>query len=52
MLTKFGGLSTPLVADACIGAGVPLRFAPPGIGAVIPGQRSPGGRSRPPLRQR
>ena len=42
MLTEFGGLSTPLVADACIRAGVPLRVAPPGIGAVIPGQRVAG----------
>jgi 4-hydroxy-4-methyl-2-oxoglutarate aldolase len=42
MLTEFGGLSTPLVADACIRAGVPLRVAPPGIGAVIPGQRIAG----------
>jgi 4-hydroxy-4-methyl-2-oxoglutarate aldolase len=42
MLTEFGGLSTPLVADACLRAGVPLRAAPPGIGAVIPGQRIAG----------
>jgi len=42
MLTEFGGLSTPLVADACVRAGVPLRVAPPGIGAVIPGQRVAG----------
>ena len=42
ILTEFGGLSTPLVADACIRAGVPLRIAPPGIGAVIPGQRVAG----------
>lgn len=42
MLMKFDGLSTPLVADACIRAGVPLRVAPPGIGAVIPGQRIAG----------
>ena len=42
MLTEFGGLSTPLVADACIRSGVPLRVAPPGIGAVVPGQRVAG----------
>ena len=42
MLTEFGGLSTPLVADACLRAGMPLRVAPPGIGAVIPGQRIAG----------
>jgi 4-hydroxy-4-methyl-2-oxoglutarate aldolase len=42
MVAEFGGLSTPLVADACIRAGAPLRVAPPGIGAVIPGQRIAG----------
>jgi 4-hydroxy-4-methyl-2-oxoglutarate aldolase len=42
MLAEFGGLSTPLVADACIRAGVPLRVAPSGIGAVIQGQRIAG----------
>jgi 4-hydroxy-4-methyl-2-oxoglutarate aldolase len=42
MLTEFDGLSTPLVADACVRAGVPLRVAPPGISAVIPGQRVAG----------
>jgi 4-hydroxy-4-methyl-2-oxoglutarate aldolase len=42
MLAEFGGLSTPLVADACIRAGVPLRVAPPGIRAVVPGQRVAG----------
>jgi 4-hydroxy-4-methyl-2-oxoglutarate aldolase len=38
VLTDFAGLSTPLVADACIRSGVPLRLAPPGIAAVIPGR--------------
>ncbi len=42
LLTEFGGLSTPLVADACLRAGLPLRVAPPGIGAVIAGQRVAG----------
>ena len=42
MLMEFDGLSTPLVADACVRAGVPLLVAPPGIGAVIPGQRIAG----------
>src|SRR6202035_2734640 len=42
MLREFGGLSTPLVADACLRAGMPLRVAPRGIGAVIPGQRVAG----------
>lgn len=30
------------MADACIRSGVPLRAAPPGIGAVIPGHRIAG----------
>ncbi|BFV59956.1 demethylmenaquinone methyltransferase [Kitasatospora sp. CMC57] len=38
----FAPLSTPLVADACVRLGVPLRVAPPGIGAVVPGQRVAG----------
>ena len=42
MLPEFAGLSTPLVADACVRAGVPLRVAPPGIGAVIPGRQIAG----------
>src|SRR6516225_2308392 len=42
MLTEFAGLSTPLVADACIRRNVPLRVAPPGIGAVVPGQQIAG----------
>jgi regulator of RNase E activity RraA len=42
MLEAFAELSTPLVADACVRLGVPLRAAPPGIGAVAPGQRIAG----------
>ena len=38
MLENFAGLSTPLVADACIRRQVPLRMAPPGIAAVVPGR--------------
>jgi regulator of RNase E activity RraA len=38
MLEGFAGLSTPLVADACLRVGVPLRVAPPGIAAVVPGR--------------
>ena len=38
MLEAFAELSTPLVADACVRLGVPLRAAPAGIGAVVPGQ--------------
>ncbi|MER5466597.1 RraA family protein [Streptomyces sp. NPDC002668] len=42
MLKAFADLSTPLVADACLRKDVPLRAAPPGIGAVVPGQRVAG----------
>lgn len=31
----FSGLSTPLIADACLRLGAPLRFAPPGIRLLI-----------------
>jgi 4-hydroxy-4-methyl-2-oxoglutarate aldolase len=42
MLKDFADLSTPLVADACVRHGVPLRAAPPGIAAVLPGRRLAG----------
>jgi regulator of RNase E activity RraA len=42
MLEDFADLSTPLVADACVRSGVPLRTAPPGIRAVVPGHRIAG----------
>jgi regulator of RNase E activity RraA len=42
VLTIFADLSTPLVADACIRCDLPLRVAPPGIGAVVPGRRVAG----------
>ena len=42
MLTIFADLSTPLVADACIRCDVPLRAAPPGVGAVVAGRRVAG----------
>ncbi|MER7466120.1 RraA family protein [Streptomyces sp. NPDC097981] len=42
MLKAFDDLSTPLVADACVRTGVPLRVAPPGIRAVLPGHRVAG----------
>jgi 4-hydroxy-4-methyl-2-oxoglutarate aldolase len=42
MLTPFADLSTPLVADACLRRTVPLRAAPPGISAIIPGRRIAG----------
>jgi 4-hydroxy-4-methyl-2-oxoglutarate aldolase len=42
VLEAFAGLSTPLVADACVRCGVPLRAAPAGIRAVVDGQRVAG----------
>jgi 4-hydroxy-4-methyl-2-oxoglutarate aldolase len=42
MLKIFADLSTPLVADACVRIDLPLRAAPPGIGAVVPGHRIAG----------
>jgi regulator of RNase E activity RraA len=42
VLEEFAGLSTPLVADACVRCGVPLRATPAGIGAVVAGQRVAG----------
>ncbi|MYV97838.1 RraA family protein [Streptomyces sp. SID3343] len=38
MSKAFADLSTPLVADACVRNGVPLRAAPTGIGPVLPGR--------------
>src|ERR1700735_432531 len=42
MLEAFADLSTPLVADACVRCGVPLRAAHSGIRAVVAGQRIAG----------
>ncbi|MER7459246.1 RraA family protein [Micromonospora sp. NPDC126480] len=42
MRERFADLSTPLVADACVRLGVPLRVAPAGIRPVVPGQRLAG----------
>jgi 4-hydroxy-4-methyl-2-oxoglutarate aldolase len=42
MLEAFAELSTPLVADACVRHGVPLRAAPAGIVAVVPRRRIAG----------
>ncbi|MGP4002685.1 RraA family protein [Streptomyces sp. 8N706] len=39
MVKAVADVSTPLLADACVRTGVPLRAAPPGIGAVVPGHR-------------
>src|SRR5580692_10531360 len=37
MLEAFADLSTPLIADACVRCGVPLRVAHPGIRPVVAG---------------
>ena len=42
MLESFADLSSPLVADACIRCGVPLRAAPAGIAAVVAGRQIAG----------
>jgi 4-hydroxy-4-methyl-2-oxoglutarate aldolase len=42
VLEAFAGLSTPLVADACVRCAVPLRAAPAGIRPVVAGQRVAG----------
>ncbi|QGN48708.1 RraA family protein [Micromonospora sp. WMMD558] len=42
MPEPFTDLSTPLVADACVRLGVPLRAAPAGIRPVVAGQRLAG----------
>ncbi|MFD8701874.1 RraA family protein [Kitasatospora sp. NPDC059648] len=42
MLKQFEGLSTPLVADACVRLGAGLRAAPVGVGAVTAGARVAG----------
>ncbi|MFJ9458001.1 RraA family protein [Kitasatospora sp. NPDC101447] len=42
MLKEFAGLSTPLVADACVRLGVGLRAAPVGVRGVAEGSRAAG----------
>jgi 4-hydroxy-4-methyl-2-oxoglutarate aldolase len=42
VLEIFAELSTPLVADACVRCDVPLRAAPAGITAVVPGRKVAG----------
>ncbi|MGI5241496.1 RraA family protein [Dactylosporangium sp. CA-139066] len=41
-MTDFADLSTPLIADACVRLGVPLRIAPAGVRAVTAGARLAG----------
>ena len=47
MIADVAGLSTPLVADACVRLGVPPRAAPAGIRAVVPGGLLLAGRALP-----
>ncbi|MET8626146.1 RraA family protein [Kitasatospora sp. NPDC004669] len=42
MLKAFEGLSTAVVADACVRVGVGLRAAPVGVAGVVPGARVAG----------
>jgi regulator of RNase E activity RraA len=42
MPNAFASLPTPLVADACLRCGVPLRVADPGLRPVVTGQRVAG----------
>src|SRR5437667_43316 len=42
LATAFSDLSTPLIADACLRAKVPLRVAPFGIRPVVQGMRVAG----------
>lgn len=42
MRDRFAALSTPLVADACLRLGLPVRSAPTGVRALVPGQRVAG----------
>lgn len=46
VLESFSLLSTPLIADACLRVGLPLRIAPAGIYPVHPGMKLTG-RARP-----
>src|SRR5438105_13814071 len=42
LATAFSDLSTPLIADACLRAEIPLRVAPSGIRPVVQGMRVAG----------
>lgn len=42
MLDRFATLSTPLVADACLRLGLPVRCAPSDIRPLVPGMRVAG----------
>ncbi|HEX8597337.1 MAG TPA: RraA family protein [Chloroflexia bacterium] len=38
----FTDLSTPLITDACMRLGLPIRLAPPGLKPILPGSRMSG----------
>lgn len=42
MRDRFAVLSTPLLADACLRLGLPVRCAPTGLRALVPGMRVAG----------
>ena len=42
LAVAFRSLSTPLIADACLRAGLPVNSAPPGIAPVVPGMCAAG----------
>ena len=42
MRDRFADLSTPLVADACLRLGIPVRCAPSAVRALVPGMRVAG----------
>lgn len=42
MRDRFAPLSTPLVADACLRLGLPVRCAPPALRPLVPGMRVAG----------
>ncbi|HUG34511.1 MAG TPA: RraA family protein, partial [Anaerolineales bacterium] len=46
LYTRFADLSTPLIADACLRIGLPLRVAPAGIRPISRGMKL-AGRARP-----
>ena len=43
LMNRFSSLSTPLIADACLRVGLPLRVASAGIQPVVRGMKVAGG---------
>lgn len=42
LMNRFSSLSTPLIADACLRVGLPLRMAPAGIQPIVRGMKLAG----------